>query len=58
MLAVSSVMAVVVDSTSSSAAVVATSECWVSASGTAAVAPKIEGAAFALASIASSSAVA
>jgi hypothetical protein len=55
---VGSVMAVVVHSASSSAAVVTTSERWVSTSGATAIAPKIEGAAFALAFAASSSTVA
>jgi hypothetical protein len=58
MLAVGSVMAVAIHSTGSSAAVVAASEHWVSASGVVVVASEIEGAAFALASMASSSMVA
>jgi hypothetical protein len=55
---VGSVVAVVVHSASSSATVVTTSERWVSTSGVAAIASKIEGAAFALAFAASSSTVA
>jgi hypothetical protein len=51
-------MVVAVHSVSSSAMVVAASACWVSASKAAAVASEIEGAAFALASVAGSSAVA
>jgi hypothetical protein len=58
MLAVGFVMAVAAHSTSSSAAVVVTSECWVSSYGVADTASEIEGAVFALASVAGSSVVA
>jgi hypothetical protein len=54
MLAVGSVLAVAIHSTGSSAAAVAASECWVSASEATAIASRIERAAFALASAASS----
>jgi hypothetical protein len=57
-LAVGSVVAVVVHSTGSSVAVVTASEHWVSASGATAIASEIEGAAFVLAYVAGSSAVA
>jgi hypothetical protein len=58
MLVVGSLVAVVVHSAGSSALVVAASEHWVSASRVVAVASKIEGAAFVLASVADSSMVA
>jgi hypothetical protein len=51
---VGSVLAVAIHSTGSSAAAVAASECWVSASEATAIASGIERAAFALASTASS----
>jgi hypothetical protein len=58
MQVVGSTVVLAAHSVSSSAAVVAASECWVSASRAAAIASKIEGAVFALASTAGSSAVA
>jgi hypothetical protein len=58
MLAMGPVMAVVIHSTGSSVAVVTASEHWVSASGATAIASEIEGAAFVLAYVAGSSAVA
>jgi hypothetical protein len=57
-MAMGSIMAVATHSADSSTAVVAASVCWVSTSEAIAVASEIEGAAFALASVASSSAVA
>jgi hypothetical protein len=57
MLVVRSVMAVDVNSASSSVVVVAASKHWVSASGTTAIAPEIEGTKFALASADGSSVV-
>jgi hypothetical protein len=58
MLVVGSIMAVVVHYVGSSVVVVTASEHWVSASGAMAIASEIVGAAFALASMTSSSAVA
>jgi hypothetical protein len=58
MLVVGPVIAVLVHSVGSSVVVVTASEHWFSASGAVAVASKIEGATFALACVAGSSAVA
>jgi hypothetical protein len=58
MLVVGSIMAVAIDSTNSSVAVVAASERWVSTFEAATIASGIKGAAFALASAAGSSVVA
>jgi hypothetical protein len=58
MLAVGSDVVVAIHSTGSSAKVVTTSEHWVSASEAVAIASRIGGATFALASVADSSAVA
>jgi hypothetical protein len=58
MRAVGSTVVLAAHSVGSSAVVVAASECWVSASRATAIASEIEGAVFALASTAGSSAVA